>query len=148
MPGMASAILPPPAHLLSTLLPASSLFLPLQPTSSSLLPARPHFACASSATLLHRNGAPTRVILGWSATEAVEEVQGFIDAQISSTAAEDGPAPIGADAVPAAPQGSFVRKGRILSCAHVYWDGYDLNQFGREWDCETGEFADGHLPDW
>lgn len=43
---------------------------------------------------------------------------------------------------------TFKRRGRTLSRAHAYWDGYDLNQFGREWDCETGEFADGHLPEW
>ena len=41
------------------------------------------------------------------------------------------------------------RKGwRMVSREHIWERGYDLNQFGREWDCETGEFCDGHSVNW
>jgi hypothetical protein len=42
----------------------------------------------------------------------------------------------------------YYRDGKPLTRAHIWRDGFDMNQFAREWNYETGAFVDGHLPTW
>ena len=42
----------------------------------------------------------------------------------------------------------YYRDGKHLTRAHIWRDGFDINQFAREWNYETGAFVDGHLPTW
>lgn len=42
----------------------------------------------------------------------------------------------------------YYRDGKPLTRDHIWRDGFDMNQFAREWNCATGAFVDGHLPTW
>jgi hypothetical protein len=42
----------------------------------------------------------------------------------------------------------YYRDGKPLTRAHIWRDGFDINQFAREFNYETCSFVDGHLPTW